>query len=125
MEMSAVIEALKSLKRPCKIEITTDSKYVKDGITEWIANWKKRGWRTANRTPVKNSDLWQTLDELVQNHDISWHWVKGHSGHIENERADELANHAIDEMIQKPRAWNQSKAIALLKLAQLNWSTGS
>jgi len=99
MEMSAVIEALKSLNRPCKIEITTDSKYVKDGITEWIANWKKRGWRTANKKPVKNSDLWRTLDDLVQNHDISWHWVKGHSGHSENERVDELANHAIDTLL--------------------------
>jgi ribonuclease HI len=99
MEMSAVIEALKTLNRPCKVTITTDSQYVKKGMTEWIENWKKRGWKTASRKPVKNEDLWKKLDELVQKHEISWHWVKGHSGHIENERVDELANHAIDAML--------------------------
>lgn len=101
MEMSAVIEALKSLTRPCKVSVTTDSQYVKKGITEWIENWKKRGWKTANRKPVKNVDLWQNLDELVQKHEISWHWVKGHSGHLENERVDEIANQAIDAMLQR------------------------
>lgn len=100
MEMSAVIEALNAIKRPCKIEITTDSEYVKKGITEWIENWKKNGWRTASRKPVKNADLWQKLDELVQQYDISWHWVKGHSGHPENERADQIANRAIDNLLK-------------------------
>lgn len=99
MEMLAVIEALKVLKRPCKVNITTDSQYVKNGITEWITNWKNKGWKTANRKPVKNKELWQTLDELIQQHDVQWHWVKGHSGHPENERADELANEAIDKML--------------------------
>ena len=101
MEMSAVIGALETLTRPCKVSITTDSKYVMQGITEWIENWKKRGWKTASRKPVKNVDLWQNLDELVQKHEISWHWVKGHSGHIENERVDEIANQAIDAMLSE------------------------
>ena len=99
MEMTAVIEALKALKRPCKVAITTDSQYVKNGITQWIAQWKQRGWRTANKKPVKNQELWQSLDELVSQHEISWHWVKGHSGHRENEMADQLANEAIDKML--------------------------
>ncbi len=99
MEMTAVIEALKALKRPCKVTITTDSQYVKNGITQWIHNWKKRGWRTAGKTPVKNQELWQTLDKLASQHDVTWHWVKGHSGHHENERADQLANEAIDKML--------------------------
>ena len=97
MELTAVIEALKSLTRPCKIILTTDSNYVKNGITEWIHSWKKKGWKTANKKPVKNKEYWQQLDVEVQRHTIDWKWVKGHSGHPENERADELANEAVDE----------------------------
>ena len=98
MELTAVIKGLEAIKKPCKIEITTDSKYVLSGITEWMPNWKKRNWRTARKKPVLNVDLWQQLDALVQQHDIEWHWVKGHSGHPENEIADELANRGIDEL---------------------------
>ncbi|MBD3669974.1 MAG: ribonuclease HI [Gammaproteobacteria bacterium] len=101
MELMAAIVALESLTRSCTIELTTDSEYVKKGITEWIANWKKRGWKTASKQPVKNKDLWQRLDEAIQHHDISWAWVKGHAGHPENERADQLANKGIDEMLGK------------------------
>ena len=97
MELTAVIEALKSLTRPCKIILTTDSNYVKNGITEWIHSWKKKGWKTATKKPVKNKEYWQQLDVEVQRHTIDWKWVKGHSGHPENERADELANEAVDE----------------------------
>ena len=95
MELTAVIEALKSLTRPCAIILTTDSNYVKDGITQWIHNWKKKGWKTANKNPVKNKECWLQLDIEVQRHQIEWKWVKGHSGHPENERADELANEAV------------------------------
>lgn len=91
MELTAAIEALNSLKRPCKIELHTDSTYVKDGLTRWIHGWKKNGWKTAARKPVKNVELWQALDEAVQQHEISWHWVKGHAGDEMNERADQLA----------------------------------
>ena len=96
MEMTAAIEALSQLKRPCDVVLTTDSQYLRKGITQWIANWKKRGWKTAAKKPVKNADLWQQLDALAQKHNITWNWVKGHSGHIENERADELANQGIE-----------------------------
>jgi ribonuclease HI len=92
MELTAVIEALKSLTRPCDIIITTDSNYVKDGITEWIHQWKKKGWKTAGKKPVKNKELWQELEAETHRHKIEWKWVRGHSGHPENERADELAN---------------------------------
>ena len=95
MELTAVIEALKSLTRPCAIILTTDSNYVKNGITQWIHNWKKKGWKTANKKPVKNKECWLQLDVEVQRHQIEWKWVKGHSGHPENERADELANEAV------------------------------
>ena len=98
MELTAAIRALESLKRPCSVKLITDSSYVRNGITEWLPNWKKRGWKTAAKKPVKNADLWQRLDRLAQAHQISWHWVKGHSGHPENERADELANRGIDEL---------------------------
>ena len=97
MELTAVIEALKSLTRPCAIILTTDSNYVKNGITEWIHNWKKKGWKTANKKPVKNKECWLQLDVEVQRHQIEWKWVKGHSGHPENERADELANEAVED----------------------------
>lgn len=99
MELMAVIQALESLKRDCKVKLTSDSQYVLKGITEWMENWKKRNWKTAAKKPVKNVDLWQRLDQARQVHEIEWHWVKGHSGHIENEIADELANQAIDELI--------------------------
>ena len=98
MELTAVIESLKNLKKPCELIITTDSKYVKNGITDWIHNWKKNGWRTAAKKEVKNKKLWVELDSLIQIHSVSWDWVKGHSGHPENERADLLANVAIEEL---------------------------
>ncbi len=98
MEMTAVIEALKALKRKSEIRITTDSQYVLKGVTEWMPNWKKKNWKTAARKPVKNADLWQKMDSLLDGHKIEWAWVKGHSGHPENELADELANLGIDEL---------------------------
>ena len=98
MELTAVIEGLKALKRACPVVITTDSQYVKNGITQWIHNWKRNGWRTAAKKPVKNDDLWRQLDEAVSRHEVTWHWVKGHSGHPENERADELANRGIAQI---------------------------
>lgn len=98
MEITAVLEGLRALKRACEIHVYTDSMYVKNGITEWVHNWQTRGWKTANKKPVKNADLWQALLEETHRHKIEWHWVKGHSGHVENERADQLANEAIDEM---------------------------
>ena len=99
MELTAVIKALQILKEPCNIILTTDSNYVKDGITDWIHNWKKSGWKTANKKPVKNKKIWIELDKLSSIHTIEWKWVKGHSGHPENERADELANEAIAEIL--------------------------
>tara|TARA_Y100000588_G_C13704925_1_gene690267 strand:- start:194 stop:640 length:447 start_codon:yes stop_codon:yes gene_type:complete len=96
MELTAVIEALKSLTRPCNIILTTDSNYVKNGITDWIHNWKKKNWKTANKKPVKNKIIWQELDKESHRHQIEWKWVKGHSGHPENERADQLANQAVE-----------------------------
>ena len=98
MELTAAVEALKMLKEPCEVILTTDSNYVKNGISDWIFNWKKNGWKTASKKPVKNKELWQKLDSLSKNHSIQWKWVKGHSGHPENERCDELANEAILEM---------------------------
>ena len=97
MELTAVIKGLEALSKPCQVTITSDSKYVLSGITEWMVNWKKRGWKTASKKPVLNVDLWQQLDKLTENHEIQWEWVKGHSGHRENEIADELANLGIDE----------------------------
>jgi ribonuclease HI len=99
MELMAAIEALTALTRPCTVVLTTDSQYVRNGITSWITQWKRRGWRTAGRAPVKNVDLWRRLDEAAQRHEVSWHWVKGHAGHPENERADALANQAIDDLL--------------------------
>jgi ribonuclease HI len=101
MELMAAISALASLKRPCRVRITTDSKYVLQGITEWLAGWKLKNWKTASRQPVKNVDLWQELDRLVTPHQVDWQWVRGHTGHPENERADQLANRAIDELLMK------------------------
>ena len=99
MELTAVIKGLEALKKPCRVKITTDSKYVLSGITEWMANWKQRNWKTANKKPVLNVELWQELDALVGQHEIEWEWVKGHSGHPENELADQLANQGIDELV--------------------------
>lgn len=98
MELQAVIQALNALTRQCEVKVTTDSQYVKNGITQWLAGWKRNGWKTAARKPVKNVDLWQQLDESVQNHRVTWHWVKGHSGHRENEIADALANRGIESL---------------------------
>lgn len=100
MELKAAIMGLKALKKPCQIDMVTDSQYVRNGITQWLANWKKNGWRTSDKKAVKNKDLWQALDELAVRHQVIWHWVKGHSGHPENERADELATHAITKMLK-------------------------
>lgn len=98
MELMAAIMALESLNRSCQVQLTTDSKYVLQGITEWIIGWKKRGWKNSAKQPVKNVDLWQRLDEANARHQVEWHWIKGHSGHEENERADALANRGIDEL---------------------------
>jgi ribonuclease HI len=95
MEITAAVEALNALKRPCKVEMHVDSQYVKDGITKWVHGWKRNGWKTADKKPVKNVELWQALDEAIKRHEISWHWVKGHDGHPENERADELAREGM------------------------------
>ncbi|HWS01821.1 MAG TPA: ribonuclease HI [Gammaproteobacteria bacterium] len=101
MEMLAAINALATLKRPCRVRLTTDSKYVLQGITEWLAGWKRKQWKNSARQPVKNQDLWQELDRLATPHQIDWQWVRGHTGHAENERADQLANRAIDEMLRQ------------------------
>ena len=98
MELTAAIETLRALSEPCRVSLTTDSTYVKDGITQWLANWKRNGWKTAAKKPVKNQDLWQALDHESSRHEIDWCWVKGHSGHPENERADRLANLGMDEV---------------------------
>lgn len=101
MELMAAIAGLEALKRASKVVLTTDSQYVKNGITEWLTDWKRRGWKTADRKPVKNVDLWQRLDAAVARHQVQWHWVRGHTGHAENERADALANQGIDELGEK------------------------
>ncbi|MFN7666623.1 MAG: ribonuclease HI [bacterium] len=95
MEMTAALQGLRALKNPCRVDLYTDSQYLREGITKWIVGWKKNGWKTANKKPVKNDDLWRALDDLTQMHDIRWHWVKGHNGHPENERVDLLARSAI------------------------------
>lgn len=98
MELLAAIRALEALTRPCRVQLTTDSQYVRKGITEWLPNWKRKQWKTAAGKPVKNADLWRELDELAGRHQVDWHWVRGHTGHPENERADQLANRGIDEL---------------------------
>ena len=98
MELTAAIMALEALKRPCKVELHTDSKYVMQGVTEWMRGWKARGWLTADKKPVKNADLWRRLDEARQRHEVKWRWVKGHAGHALNERADQLANRGVAEL---------------------------
>ncbi len=99
MELMAAIMALETLTRECDVVLTTDSQYVRKGITEWLQAWKRRGWKTADKKPVKNQDLWMRLEEATHRHTIHWQWIKGHSGHVENERADGLANRAIEEML--------------------------
>ncbi len=99
MELMAAIMALAALKKPCQVELTTDSQYVRMGITEWLPNWKRRNWKTVNKKPVMNVDLWQRLDEEAARHQVSWHWVRGHSGHPENDAADQLAREAIDNLL--------------------------
>jgi ribonuclease HI len=99
MELRAAIEGLAALKRPCRVTLTTDSQYVRTGITEWLSRWKANGWRTAAKKPVKNADLWARLDEIAAGHQIEWRWVKGHSGDRDNERVDAEANRAIDEFL--------------------------
>lgn len=100
MELTAVLSGLKTLNRPCDVVICTDSQYVKNGMESWIHNWKKNGWKTAGRQPVKNADLWQQLDEQVARHRVRWQWVKGHAGHTENERADALANRGVEQVLR-------------------------
>jgi ribonuclease HI len=102
MELMAAIAALESLKRPCSIDLSTDSQYVRQGITQWLVNWKRNNWRTAAKEPVKNKDLWQRLDAACQMHEIRWHWVKGHAGHPENERCDVLARDAATDHATQP-----------------------
>lgn len=101
MELTAVIRALESLNRGCRVRLHTDSQYVQKGISEWIGNWKARGWRTADKKPVKNDDLWRHLDMLAQQHEIEWIWVKGHAGNVGNERADELANRGVEQLLER------------------------
>ncbi|MBV1928791.1 MAG: ribonuclease HI [Gammaproteobacteria bacterium] len=101
MELLAAIRGLEAVSETCQIDLTSDSQYVRKGITEWLAGWKAKGWKTAAKKPVKNKDLWQLLDEQDQRHQVNWHWVKGHSGHRENEIADELANQGIDDLLEQ------------------------
>ena len=111
MELQAATEALAALTRPCTVELHTDSQYVRNGIMQWIHRWKANGWRTAGKDPVKNEDLWRRLDEATKRHKITWHWVKGHAGHVENERADELAREGMKPFLKKkPAAGQQEKA---------------
>ena len=98
MEMTAAIRALEALKRPCRVRLSTDSRYLMDGVEHWLARWKRNGWKTANKKPVKNVDLWEQLDRLVAKHEVRWLWVRGHDGHAENERADALARAAIPRL---------------------------
>jgi ribonuclease HI len=102
MELTAAIRGLEALTRSCSVDLTTDSEYLRKGVTEWMAQWKRRGWRTASKKPVANRDLWEELDALLADHEVRFHWIRGHSGHPENERADALANRAIDEAQRQP-----------------------
>ncbi len=101
MELTAAIQALQAMREPCKIDLYTDSQYVQKGVTEWLASWKKHNWKKADKKLVKNADLWQALDKEIHHHQIKWHWIKGHSGHPENELVDSIANQAIDELLRK------------------------
>ena len=110
MELMAAIRALESLKHPCIVDLTTDSQYVRQGITLWLPKWIRNDWKTSNRQPVKNQDLWQRLMDAAAPHEVRWHWVKGHSGHDENDRVDELARMAIDELKAQAKSVNRSKS---------------
>jgi ribonuclease HI len=112
MELTAAIKALEALNRPCRVELHTDSKYVMQGITEWLPGWKARGWKTADKSPVKNDDLWRLLDEARRRHEVKWKWVKGHAGHELNERADALANRGVDEVLAAGRGAASAAAAA-------------
>lgn len=101
MELMAAIEGLKALKRGCQVSLTTDSEYLRKGVLEWMANWQRNGWRTSDKKPVKNQDLWQALASEMSRHTIEWHWVRGHQGHPGNERADELANRGVEHILQQ------------------------
>lgn len=101
MELTAAIEGLKATRQACVVDLYTDSQYLQKGVTQWLAGWKRKNWKKSDNKPVKNADLWQLLDEQIQNHDVRWHWVKGHSGHPQNDRVDQLANDAIDQMLAK------------------------
>ena len=101
MEMMAAIKALSALTESCKVELYTDSQYLQKGVSEWLVGWKQRGWKKADKKPIKNVDLWQLLDQEASRHEVTWHWVKGHNGHLENELADQIANQAIDELMKK------------------------
>ncbi|MEZ5801001.1 MAG: ribonuclease HI [Nitratireductor sp.] len=103
MELRAAIEALNALKKPCEVHVHTDSQYVRGGVTGWMHNWKRNGWKTSDRKPVKNEDLWRELDAATARHKIHWHWVKGHAGHVENERADELARTGMEPFKKRPK----------------------
>lgn len=110
MELQAAIEALSALKEPCEVEFYTDSEYVKNGVSAWLSNWKRNGWRTKSKKPVKNEDLWRALDSLASKHEVKWHWLKGHAGHFDNERCDQLANAEIAK-IKKTFNTEQLKAL--------------
>ena len=112
MELMAAIQALEALTRPCKVELHTDSQYLRQGVTEWIHGWKKRGWMTADKKPVKNEDLWRSLDTARERHTVDWRWVKGHSGHPLNERVDQLANQGLDAVLAERGAAKGSRSIA-------------
>ncbi len=99
MELTAAVKAFEALKQPCRVDFYTDSQYMRRGITEWLKNWKAKGWKTANNKPVKNQDLWRALERVTKKHEVSWHWVRGHGGHRENERADKLARKAITRIV--------------------------
>ena len=103
MELRAAIEALNALKKPCEVHVHTDSQYVRGGVTGWMHNWKRNGWKTSDKKPVKNEDLWRELDAATARHKIHWHWVKGHAGHVENERADELARTGMEPFKKRPK----------------------
>ncbi len=115
MELQAVISALQALKRPCEVDLYSDSRYVLDGISQWLPNWKRNNWQTANRKPVKNKDYWQALDAEAARHDIHWHWVKGHAGHRENERVDALARNAAEALRDSHKSASLSATEAALE----------
>jgi ribonuclease HI len=115
MELQAAIEALRALKEPCQVELYTDSQYVRKGITEWVADWKRRGWTTKSKRPVKNEDLWRALDAEASKHDVTWHWLKGHVGHFANERCDQMANAEIEKILQSSSPQLLKQALAELE----------